>query len=205
MLHRQLNRKERLTIESLEEWVSAVQSGHTQEYAHIVQAYQRQIYIYCFRMLGNEQEAEDMVQDVLVQGYISIHSYKPTASFSAWLYKIAYHLCLNILRKRKFQFKVSWLFRSDAVAESPEQIIVNNAFSPPLANAINSLSPQEQGLLILRVFEDKSFTEIGQIVGKSPDAVKKKLMRIKNKVRLTFDKWEETEWIECQSLMKTRI
>lgn len=182
-----------------------MQKGQIEQYTHIVQAYQRQIYIYCYRMLGNEQEAEDAVQDVLVQGYISIHNYQPTTNFSAWLYKIAYYHCLNILRRRKLQHKVRWLFRSDSVAESPEQIIVNKAFSPPLANAIHSLSPQEQNLLILRVFEDKSFGEIGQIVGKSPDAVKKKLMRIKNKVKHTLDKWEDTEWTLHKSLVKTRI
>lgn len=182
-----------------------MQKGQIEQYTHIVQAYQRQIYIYCYRMLGNEQEAEDAVQDVLVQGYISIHNYQPTTNFSAWLYKIAYYHCLNILRRRKLQHRVRWLFRSDSVAESPEQLFVNNAFSPPLTYAIHRLSPQERNLLILRVFEDKSFDDIGLIVGKSPDAVKKKITRIKAKLRLVLNEWEDTEWTLHKSLVKTRI
>jgi RNA polymerase sigma-70 factor (ECF subfamily) len=193
-------------VKWMEERIALVQAGETHEYAYVVEAYQRQIYVYCCRLLGNEQEAEDAVQDILVKAYESIKQYKPTVNFSSWIYKIAYHYCLNVLRRRQLQLKVQWLFKLDTAAESPEQTFDKQAFSEPLATALSALSPEERSLLILRVFEEKTFAELGDISGKSPDAVKKKIGRIKEKVRKVMKKGEEEErWKEHSILLKTRL
>ncbi|WP_216827474.1 RNA polymerase sigma factor [Alkalihalobacterium elongatum] len=73
----------------------------TNLYEEIIQRYQKQIFSYCYRFLRNKQDAEDATQDVFFKSYQNLHTYEYGSSFSAWLYKIAYHHCIN--KKRKSQ------------------------------------------------------------------------------------------------------
>ncbi|CAM3099337.1 hypothetical protein PALU110988_01305 [Paenibacillus lupini] len=120
----------------IEKWIVSVQDGRTEDYSAIVELYQRRIFIYCCRMLENEQEAEDAAQDIFVKAYQSIQSYRPTAGFSAWLYKIAYRHCLNVLRRRRLQLHKRALFQPDKSVESPEEIVDRQLFSPPLDSVL---------------------------------------------------------------------
>ncbi|WP_315373408.1 sigma factor, partial [Paenibacillus xylanexedens] len=63
--------------EETEYRIKRVQAGETQEYVYIVQKYQKQIFMYCWRLISNKQEAEDAVQDILVKAYEKIDAYKP--------------------------------------------------------------------------------------------------------------------------------
>lgn len=200
--------KERSNTEpkSLEEQIRLVQLGQTQEFAYIVQIYQRQIFVYCCRLLGSEQEAEDAVQDILMKAYGSIRRYKPIVSFNSWLYKIAYNHCLNLLHRRRLHREIKEIFKREAMIESTRQTFERKAFSPSLAAALSALAPEERSMLILHVFEDMTYAEIGDIVGKGAEALRKKIGRIKQKVKKEMQQREgEEEWRENTSLLRTRI
>lgn len=71
-----------------------------------------------------------------------------------------------------------WKFRliaQDQSAISPAEMLDSQLFNEPLSRAFAKLNVAERNLLILRVFEEKSFAEIAEILNKSPDAVKKNL------------------------------
>lgn len=91
--------------QDIEYRVKQVQAGHTEDYAYIVQMYQHSIFVYCWRLLGSETEAEDAVQDILVHAFEKIGMYTPKVSFSSWLYKMAYRHCLNLIRRKNLQRK----------------------------------------------------------------------------------------------------
>lgn len=190
---------------AIEDWIVAVQAGDVESYQHVVRAFQQPIFIYCCRLLGNEHEAEDATQEVLVRAYTSIMQYKPTVSYSSWLYRIAHNYCMNILRRKRLSLKFQWLTRRDEIAESPEQLYERKIFSEPLEAAIQSLSSEEKSLLILHVFEGRSYVEISEIIEKSHEAVKKRLGRIKEKVRRQILKHEgEVRWND-NKIVKTEI
>ena len=180
-------------MQSVEVCIGKVKAGEIDEYVHIVKAYQEPIYRYCSRLLGSREEAKDAVQDILVKAYEKIDYYEPTVNFSSWLYKIAYHHCLNLIRKRKTQRKFNWWFKQDAVAESAEETFTNTMFGEPLASALSGLSAEERNLLVLRVFEEKSFAEIGEIMEKGAEAVKKKYGRVKRKLKKLMENREVSE------------
>lgn len=156
-------------------------------------------------MLKDEQEAEDAAQDIFVRAYQSIRSYKPAVSFSAWLYKIAYRHCLNLIRRRRLQQHKRLLFRPVEAVEGPEDMIDRQLFSPPLDAVLKRLAVVERNLLILSVFEEKTMAEIAAIVGKSPEAVKKRIARTKHKVRDMLEKEADKEWIVRLTWLKTKI
>ncbi|WP_284239400.1 RNA polymerase sigma factor [Paenibacillus glycanilyticus] len=169
--------------------------------------YQRRIFIYCCRMLRDEQDAEDAAQDIFVRAYESIHRYKPTVGFTAWLYKIAYRHCLNLLRRSRLLQQKRLLFRQDQdeAAESPEQIVDRYLFGPPLDAVWQRLTLTEHNLLILSVFEEKTVTEIADIIGRNPESVKKRITRTKQKVRDMLKKEEEQGWRVQQTWLRTKI
>lgn len=170
-----------MALNSIDEYVKSVKAGEVEDFQPIVEMYQKQIYVYCCRMLGCKQDAQDAVQDIFIKAYTKLFTYEPKVSFSAWLYKIAYHHCLNLLRKRVIRQRVHRLLRTSGITESPEQKLDRQWFSAPLEYAMSKLSADERNLLVLRVFEEKPFAEIAMILDKNTDAVKKKYMRIKQK------------------------
>ncbi len=191
--------------EQVEAVVAQVQQGNREIYAWIVGQFQQPLYRYCCRMLGNRQDAEDAVQDILVKAYQSIGTYKKEVSFSAWLYRIAGNHCLNLLRRRRMQERILRLFRPETAAAGAEQFMESRLFNPGLEAALGLLSPEERNILVLRVFEELTFQEMGQILGSSPNALHKRMERIKQKVRSTMKTEEGISWIEPDSIAGTKI
>ena len=194
-----------MATEDLENLVTRIQQGDTHEYATIVRTFQQPIFRYCYRMLDNKQDAEDAVQDIFIKAYRSLHQFKQADNFSAWLYRIAYHYCLNLLRKHRTRRRLLTLLSSGSPATSSEQALDNVLYKPILAEALARLSIQERNLLFLRVYEEKSFAEIGDILKVSPNALVKRMQRIQHKLQKLMESKEEFIWNETPSGINTRI
>ncbi|MEZ2659849.1 RNA polymerase sigma factor [Aneurinibacillus aneurinilyticus] len=185
----------------IEEWIlQIVEKGENEAFTNIIETFQKPIFMYCYRLLGNRQEAEDATQDIFFKAYQKLEQYKPVCSFSSWIYKIAYNHCLDLSRKRKTYQRIKRLFTFNPVTESIEQTFEKQLFSESLTYALSKLSLQERNLLILRIFEEKTFDEIGLIFGKSTVAVKKQYERTKNKVKKQINESEAKEHEECATL-----
>lgn len=176
--------QKQMDILSDEAAIQRVLQGDQQAFVHIVETYQQRIFMYCWRLLNQRQEAEDAVQDILVKAYQKLDTYKPHTSFSSWLYKIAYHHCLNVQRSSSFFQKILPLLRSDKdQSDSAEDEVEKSIFSEPLDRALRKLSSEERNLLVLRVFEEKSYAEIAQIMNKTAESVKKRYSRTLQKIK----------------------
>ncbi len=179
--------------EEIEYRIKRVQAGEIQDYAYIVKEYQRQIFVYCWRLLGSEQEAEEAVQDIFVNAFEKISRYKLTVGFSSWLYKVAYHHCLNLIRRKNLQrkFKLTLFTSTNMTSDSAAQVMERQLFSEPLSRALDQLNAEERNLLVLRVFEEKTFGEIADIMNKSEEAIKKKYGRTKTKLKTIMEPLKE--------------
>ncbi|MBT2289943.1 sigma-70 family RNA polymerase sigma factor [Paenibacillus albidus] len=193
-------------MESIEDKIKRIQSGEVYLFADIIDIYQNRIYKYCLRLLHSREEAEDAVQDIMLKVYEKIRYYHLQVSFSSWLYKIAYNHCLNLLRKRKLQQQVQRFFGRESTVDSAERVVEKKMFSEPLASALEMLSLEERNLLILRIFEDKSFEEIAEILGKNMEAIKKRYGRIRHKLKESMESRakEEGECAKASTLLKNR-
>jgi len=180
-------------VESIEEKVRLVQSGEVDHFEAVVEAFQKQIYLYCRRLLGSEHEAEDALQEIMVKAYENIERYKPSYSFSSWLYKLAYHYCISLLRKRKVRNRAHLRFPQPEPEKSAEEIVNDRVFDEPLHSALLALKPEERNLLVLRVFEEKSFQETADILDMKTDAVKKRYERLRQKLTVLLRESEGEE------------
>lgn len=161
----------------IEEAIHQVHAGDRQAFTTIITEYERKIYTYCYYLLRSREEAEDAVQDIFVKVYQQLRRYEKRVSFSAWLYKVAYHYCLDQLRRRKRRSRLLSLYKLQLMTHQqalPEESPVDRIFE--------NLTSEERGLLILRVIEQYSFEEISMITGSSSAALRKKYERLRKKL-----------------------
>ncbi|KWX87221.1 RNA polymerase subunit sigma [Paenibacillus riograndensis] len=161
----------------VDEAINQVRAGDREAFATIIRAFERQIYTYCYYILKSREEAEDAVQDIFVKVYRELERYRKVESFSAWLYKVACHHCLDQIRKRKRRSRLLSLYKE----QHPKAYSEPNG-EGPVQLLMDSLSAEESNLLILKVVEQYSFEEIGQIMDCNPAVLRKKFERLRKKL-----------------------
>ena len=160
--------------------VEQVQSGDVHAYTEIIHSFQKQIYIYCYYLLGNKEEAEDAAQDIFIKGLENIRNFSYTVSFSAWLYKIAHHHCMDLLKRNNKSYKFWTSFKKEqAYDQSHRQAYEYDDFIHELLEKLNM---DEKRILLLRSNEEYSFDEIASIMELKPTTVRKKYERLRKKL-----------------------
>src|SRR5580658_5083444 len=81
--------------------VERARSGDSDAFRLLVEQHSRAVFRLAFRMTGNEQDAEDVVQETFLRAYRQLDKYEARASFSTWLYRIASNYSLDLIRMRK--------------------------------------------------------------------------------------------------------
>ena len=86
---------------SEKELIIRCQSGDRSAYAPLVRAYAKRVYAICLGMLGNVHDAEDVAQQALLKGFVSIQQVQDGERFGSWIYRIAKNQCFDFMRKQK--------------------------------------------------------------------------------------------------------
>src|SRR5205085_4707880 len=87
-------------------WIARARTGDTAAFEAIYQRYERRIYSFIYRMMGNAEDANDLTQDTFVKAYMALPRAQSEMNLSAWLHRIASNTCLDVLRRRKL---IQWL------------------------------------------------------------------------------------------------
>jgi len=161
--------------------ISAVCHGDTDKFAELVERYRVGLVIYCERMLGDRDEAEDVAQKAFIKAYSQLSNFDPGRSrFSTWLYRIATNEGIDHLRKSK-RFTTS----EDLEAMEPiEPDAIKEEMIQEVRKAVLALMPPEQRRAIEAYYwEGKSCQVIADEMGVSLNTVKSWLRRAKAQLR----------------------
>ncbi|MBC7262887.1 MAG: sigma-70 family RNA polymerase sigma factor [Chloroflexi bacterium] len=162
-------------------WVSQILAGDQAVFAQLIEAYKNPVYNLCYRMLGTPMEAEDAAQETFLRVYSRLHSYDPKRKLSSWVLSIASHYCIDRLRRRRMH-TLSW----DEIARwgpttcestHPEEGMRAQEERDQIARLLSILPANYRLVLVLRYWEDLSYTEIAEITGSTESAVKSRLHR----------------------------
>ncbi|KPN94637.1 RNA polymerase subunit sigma-24 [Lysinibacillus sp. ZYM-1] len=159
--------------------VEQVQTGDIHAYTEIIRCFQKPIYIYCYYLLGSKEEAEDASQDIFIKGLENISNFTFTASFSAWLYKIAHHHCIDLIKNKNKVYKFWTGFKKDHMNQTHSQ---ESRYDNIIHELLEKLNGDEKRILLLRSIEEYSFDEIASIMGLKPTTVRKKYERLRKKL-----------------------
>lgn len=167
----------------------------------IIDEYGQRIYKYCYGMLRNKQEAEDVMQEVFIKAYRNMDRISDAYTISSWLYKVAYNHCLNIIRRNKLFFFMPIREELQLPEAYNDPAMEDSELSDQLTEVISKLSAADRSVLLLRVIEEKSYEEIAAIFDKQPDAVRKQFERARKKVRGYLEKGEGVKAGEKVSIL----
>lgn len=183
-----------MNAQELRETIHNIKAGDKAQYELIVKHYQQPLYVYCYHLLMQREEAEDAIQDVFIKAYEKLHLYAYEQSFTAWLYKIAYNHCVNMLRRRKRSRLMKLFVMRQAeshIEEAGYRDVERESSDPLLRRALLQLSPEERTLVVLRMVEEKPYEEISVILGSSPAGLRKKAERIRTKLKRIWSEMED--------------
>lgn len=162
----------------MEEFVRKLQKGESQAFEKLVADYQQKIFSTALMLLSDREEAMDVVQDVFVKIYTSISSFNGKSSLSTWIYKVAQNTCYDHLRKRKnVLFEELSDNETDNKFTSPEEALEKLEDIKLVRECIKKLPVKYRSVLILREFEDLSYSEIAEICDISEGTVKSRIYR----------------------------
>jgi RNA polymerase sigma-70 factor (ECF subfamily) len=162
--------------------------GDDAAFNEIVELFQRPVFNLCYRMLGNDEAAEDAAQETFLRAYRSIRRYNPQRSFGTWLMAIAANYCIDQHRKRKIQLteidEVMEETTSDPNTPNPETESLNLEQRNRIQGILKELPELDRAALILRYWYESTEEEISQILNLSISAVKSRLHRARKKTAL---------------------
>ncbi len=153
----------------------------------------KRLYHLAYRLSGNEADAQDIVQEVFMKVYDKIERFEGRAEIFTYLYRIAFNLWCNMLRKRKkwFSFDPDQLevyLSSRSNSDFPGNRLQEKQNKVELVrSALEKLAPQERFIVILRDIEEYSYHEISGILKCRPGTVKSRLARAREKLRIILE------------------
>ena len=159
--------------------------GDRAAFRWVVQNYQRMVFSLALKMLADEEEAKDAVQDVFIRLWQSFESYDPHRPFATWLYTIATRLCLDRLRRLRLRplpqdEAVLRRFADDA---DTERTIENAEWTSIVRMLAAELSEKQHLVFTLCQLEGFSMAEVEQITGMDLGKVKGNLHAARQKIR----------------------
>lgn len=148
---------------------------------------QHGLYALAYQMLGNQLEAEDVVQDTFIKLW---QRKEDGGEFEkAWLYKVTRNHCLDILRRRKhaYEYQIAQVVGSD-VGPSASDVVLNDELSGEIGKAINQLEEPYQSLLVMREVNGLSYQVLADALDLSLSQTKVYLHRARKQLKESLEK-----------------
>lgn len=159
--------------------VQQVLSGNTSAFAYFVDSYQDMAITIAFRICGNMQDAEDVVQDSFVKAFKNLRSFRAESKFSTWLYRIVYNTAVTYTKSQMWSSsRETALEDAYHVGTASLEKQIEETERDEIVSEIMEKMPKGEALLLtLYYMEDNPIKEIAKITGLNESNVKVKLFR----------------------------
>lgn len=177
-----------------QELIKELQNGSNKAFRDLIENHQGNVVNTCYGFLMNREEAEDVAQEVFIEVYRSIGSFKQDSSLSTWLYRISTNKSIDLIRKRKRKKRIQNLvgfYDKDenqmidlpSNSQDPEEIMEQKERLAILHQAIEQLPSNQKIAFTLSKFESLSGNEIAEIMETSLSSVEALLHRARKNLR----------------------
>ncbi len=184
---------------TLKDLIEKAQRDDLSAFEELIMLYQDRVYSHCLYLAGNPDDAQDLAQDVFIQAFKGIRSFRHDADFGTWLHRIAVNLWINFCRRNKkvvtlsidepVYARESELTRELAASEeSPLEQIERGEFNAMVQLALNRILPEFRTVLILREIEGYNYDEIAAALGCSLGTVKSRISRGRKSLKKELEK-----------------
>lgn len=173
--------------------LARARQGDSDAFRALVEKHSRSVFRLAFRMTGNEQDAEDVVQESLLRAYRQLGRFESRANFGTWLYRIVANCSVDLMRSKQARHDQ---VRGDSLGDAatlpaatgpgPERMAQSAEIDRRVQDALGGLSPIERAAFTLRHYEGRSIEEICGTLGLGTSAAKHSVFRAVKKLRVAL-------------------
>jgi RNA polymerase sigma factor (sigma-70 family) len=164
--------------------IEECRNGNSKAQFKLYNKYSKAMYNLAYRILNNREDAEDILQEVFVECFRNINSFRFESTFGAWLKKILVNKCINQLKKKKIDLTLCENLPAN-IYEDESEVIYDTG---KIFKGIEMLPDGYRIILTLYLLEGYDHTEISQILGISESTSKSQYSRAKDKLRNILQK-----------------
>ena len=168
--------------------VERARAGDRDAFQALVEKHSRNVFRLAFRMTGNEEDAEDVVQETFLKAYRNLQRFAGHAEFSTWVHRIAANCAVDVLRRRVPRLTDIRTEEGEEVelaagGAGPERMLLSSEVQGRVARSLDRLTGMERAAFVLRHFEGRPIAEIGRALGVRTGAAKNCVFRAVAKLR----------------------
>jgi RNA polymerase sigma-70 factor, ECF subfamily len=183
---------ERLDEDGERSLINRIASGDIEAFKTLHRAYQRRLFAYSMKMLGDADAAEELSSDVMFEVWKQAKQFKGKSKLSTWIFGIAHHKALNARRRRGQRIDVAIEQAQTSVdpRPDPEQSAERRDMLRRLEAALGNLSLDHREVIELTFYHGFSYEEIAQIISCPVNTVKTRMFYAKRRIRETLSQSE---------------
>ena len=174
--------------------LARARQGDSEAFRALVERHSRSVFRLAYRMTGNEQDAEDVVQESILRAYKQLGRFESRANFGTWLYRIVANCSVDLMRSKQARHDQVRGDSLDAAADlpatnqpGPDRLARSAEVERRVRAALQDLSPLERAAFTLRHYEGRSIDEISKTLGLGTSAAKHSVFRAVKKLRLVLE------------------
>ncbi|MCJ8167819.1 RNA polymerase sigma factor SigX [Atopomonas sediminilitoris] len=176
-----------LTDEELVERANAELVHVTTAYEELMRRYQRVLFSVCVRYLGNERDADDVCQEVMLKVFHGLKHFEGKSKFKTWLYSITYNECITQYRKERRKKRLVEALTLEVTDDEPtEESAPLSMERGGLDRWLDQVNPIDREILVLRFVAELEFQEIADIMHMGLSATKMRYKRALDRLRDKF-------------------
>jgi RNA polymerase sigma-70 factor (ECF subfamily) len=177
--------------------VAQVLAGDRDAFRVLVERHGRNLYHVAYRMTGNQQDSEEIVQETFLRAYKALERFEMRANFGTWIYRIAVNRTIDFLNTKKTQMQnkdayqivdepdpeKSHEIQLETTQPGPDRLLISTEMKAKMAQAMSQLTPVERVAFTMRHMEGRSVDEISQTLKVKTSAAKNTIFRAVQKLR----------------------
>jgi len=162
--------------------IAQVQKGDKEKFGILYDRYIKKIYDFVYFKTSHKETAEDLVSIIFSKALEKISTFDSKDKFSSWIYRIARNTVIDYYRTKKQDVNIedAWDVTEDS---DIEQDLDNKEKLAEVKKYLNKLKSEQRDIIIMRVWQEMSYTEIAEIVGKSEASCKMVFSRVMKELR----------------------
>ncbi len=183
--------------------------GEPSAFNTLVWRWQKTIYNFILRDIGNRDEAHDLTQQVFVRVYRNLDKLKNLERFSTWIYQIAANLCRDLIKQRRRRKLQSLEGMQEAGAleltnnamltlhsedeQHPDRVVSRSQLRDLLEKALQEIPEEQRIVVVMKEYQNLKFTEIAEILGAPVNTVKSRLYYGLKALKKVLGRWQIDE------------
>ncbi|HEY7214422.1 MAG TPA: sigma-70 family RNA polymerase sigma factor [Thermoanaerobaculia bacterium] len=181
--------------------VERAREGDADAFRELVESYSAKLFRLAWRITGDEQSAEDAVQETFLRAYRSLDRFDARSQFGTWLHRIAVNAALDLARKQQRHRDRREDWPEETAGDEPlpsrdpgpDRIALSLEVERAVRSGMAELSPMERTAFVLRHFEGRSIAEICEQLGLGASAGKQAIFRAVKKLRRVLEPLVQTQ------------